>query len=288
MIGISVYTLAFGIKRARDFEIYKQPEIDTKIYTVWHIETFEGGGKSRISYLNKIARKLESENAGVLFAVKQIDADKLESLLQNQTPDICSFGFGIGKTLLPYLKSLSNVYNVRDELVASGSYNNNVYALAYIVSGYSLIEQETNSDNFLCGTSTYIHPEIIYNNLNKTPNKTQSQYEAYKEFANSKNSSLLGTARDVFRVNNLNKTGRKNATFTPIDSYTDLIQYVGLLTQDEMTKAFLEQTVNNENQMSLSTYSLFSSTYSNLYSEGIYNDMESAILRAKIPCVFDD
>lgn len=288
MCGISFYTLAFGIKRATDFEIYKKPSINTKIYNVWHIETFEGGGKSRISYLNTIARKLEKENPGVLFAVKQIEPTELESLLTTQTPDIFSFGYGVGKIVLPHLKELDSTFNIRDELVESGTFNNKLYALAYIVSGYAFFEHNGNYNKFLCGTNSYTKPENIYNDLNLTPAKQQSQYQAYQDFVNTKNTKLLGTARDVFRVQNLNKIGRINASILPVETYTDLIQYIGLPTTDDMSKLFLKTALSFDFQSSLNQYSLFSSSYNKIYNLGIYNDMENAILNCKVAKVFDD
>ena len=52
LIGaISIYVLMFGMKRARNYEILKGDEKQQTIYTIWHVETFEGGGKARIDYL---------------------------------------------------------------------------------------------------------------------------------------------------------------------------------------------------------------------------------------------
>ena len=288
MCGISFYTLTFGIKRATDFEIYKKPTISTKIYNVWHIETFEGGGKARISYLNNVARKLEKENPGVLFAVKQIEPSKLENLIATQTPDIISFGYGVGKIILPHLIELDSTFDIRDELVESGTFNNKLYALAYIVSGYAFFEHGGNNENFLCGTNSYTKPENIYNDLNLTPAKQQSQYQAYQDFVNTKNTKLLGTARDVFRVENLNNIGRISASILPVKTYTDLIQYIGVSTLDENSKLFLKTALSFDYQSTLTQYSLFSSSYNKLYSLGIYNDMENAILNCKIAKVFDD
>ena len=286
-IFLCFYVPLVAIKKAKDYEIYKEPSIETKIYTVWHIETFEGGSKSRISFLNKIARQIENENAGVLIMVKTIEPEKLENELAETVPDVFSFGFGVGKSLLPNLKEINSTFDVRDELVESGSFNNKIYALPYIVSGYAMFSQGGENLNFYCGENDFINPSQIYSNLGLKLNEKQSQYEAYKKFIYDNKSTLLGSARDVFRINNLNNLGRINASISPVESYTDLIQYLGLTKIDEITKKFLSLAVDDEHQRSLVDYSLFSSKYYKIYSSGIYNDMENALLSATTPNVFE-
>ncbi len=277
----------FALKKARDYEIYKEPEIKTKIYTVWHIETFEGGGKSRITYLNTIARAIEKENAGILIMVKSINPDLLADELNNSTPDIVSFGYGVGQLILDKLKPFTSTYDVRDELINSGSFNDELYAIPYIASGYALITHGTGTGILHCGTTGYTKPENVYNSLNLSPAENESQYEAYKDFVYKKDVSLLGTGRDVFRVNNLNKIGRTNASIKPIDTYTDLIQYLGKITDDKITNKFIALSLSNKYQNSISEYSLFSTKYNKLYADGIYNDMEEAIYKCYVPKVFD-
>lgn len=286
VVLLGFYVCGFGITKARDFEIYKEPNIETKIYTVWHIETFEGGGKSRIKYLNNIARNIEKNNPGTLFVVKQINPENVANSLENSIPDIISFGYGLGGEILSHLASLDKTYNVRDDLVNSGCFNGQVYALPYIVSGYSMITHGVLTDNIHCGTTNYTKPENIYNSLNYKIAETESQYEAYKDFVYNKSVSLLGTGRDVYRVNNLNSTGRLNAIITPISCYTDLIQYIGITKTDDIISSFLAQVFSTENQNKLTEYSLFSSLYNKIYQSGIYNNMEDAIFECVVPNVF--
>ena len=283
---LAIYVLAVAIKKTKDYEIYKEPEIETKIYTVCHVETFEGGSAPRINLLKKVARKIESENDGILFMIKEIDADDLSINLENSTPDIISFGYGVGKIVLPYLQANENSYDIRDELLLSGSFNNQFYALPYIASGYAIITHGTLSKNFHCGTTGYTNPENLYSSLNINVSIEESQYEAYKSFVYDDSVSLLGTGRDVFRINNLNKIGRANASITPVDSYTDLIQYLGIINKDLYTEEFVKILISDEYQSELNKYSLFSVKYDKIYSEGIYSDMENAIYRCSVPNVF--
>lgn len=286
IIVLAIYVSSVAIKRAKDYEIYKEPEIETKIYTVWHIETFEGGGVPRINYLKKIARSIEKENDGILFMIKEIDADNLADELESSIPDIISFGFGMGSIVLPHLIDFENSYDIRDELLISGGFNNKFYALPYIASGYAVITHGVLNDNFHCGTTGYTKPENLFSTLNINISVIETQYEAYKSFVYDENTCLLGTGRDVYRVNNLNKIGRANASITPIDSYTDLIQYIGVSKSDKYIDNFVSELISNENQMELNKYSLYSVKYNKIYSDGIYSDMENAIFNCTIPNVF--
>lgn len=284
VIILSSYVIGIGFQKKQAF--YSKTTTETKIYTIWHIETFEGGGKSRLDYIKNTARSIEKTYNGVLFMIKTLTPEMLSSSLAKTQPDIISFGYGIGEIILPYLTNFNNTYNVRDELISSGMFNNKLYAIPYIVSGYAMINHSANYSEFHCGQNNYIAPENIYAELSLQPIKYESQYESYKAFVNNKNVLLLGTARDVFRINNLNNIGRTNAMITPIDTYTDLIQYVGIIKWDNTISTFINSLLSTDNQSSLIDYALFSSLQSKLYYNGIYNDMENALIHAEIPKLF--
>lgn len=278
---LGVYVCIFAIKKVRNYEIYSKPSIETKIYSVWHIETHEGGGKSRLTYLKNLAKKIEKQNAGILFNIIQVSPDKLENEIENSVPDIVSFGFGVGKVLLPYLTTQENSYSIRDELFASGSFNNKLYAIPYIIGGYARFSHNENNSETIYGFNDFTRPNNV-NHLTSFP----SQYEAYKKFANDKKVNLIGTTRDLFRVNNLNEIGRTTATITPLDDYTDLIQYIATTKNDEITKLFISSLLSQEYQSKLTEYALFSTLNTKIYTQGIYNDMENAIFKAKVPNIF--
>ena len=288
LIGaISFYVLCFGLRKATNYEILKGDNKQQTIYTIWHIETFEGGGKARIDYLKTIARNMEKENNQVLFMIKSVAPEKLKnSELEVSLPDIISFGFGVGELILPNLSPQDNTFNVRDELISSGSFNKNFYAVPYMVSGYAIFNHSMEASEFHVGTNNYTAPENIYKSLNLQPAETETQYEAYKDFVYNKKVSLLGTGRDLFRISNLNSIGRTNAIITPIDTYTDLIQYLGIINSNETTQKFLSLAMSETYQNTLVDYSLFSPLYNKIYYSGIYNDMEDAIMNCHIPNTF--
>jgi hypothetical protein len=286
IVGIAVYVLTFGLKKAKNYEILKGNEKQQTIYTIWHIETFEGGGKARIDYLKTIARNMEKQDNQVLFMIKAVAPEKLVSEFEVGKPDIISFGFGVGELVLPYLTPQENSFDVRDELIESGSFNKKFYAVPYIVGGYAMFNHSMTATEFHVGTNAYIKPQNIYSSLNLTPKENENQYEAYKDFVYNKNAQLLGTGRDLFRINHLNSIGRTNAMISPIDTYTDLIQYLGIINSNQVTQKFLSLALKDNNQNSLVDYSLFSSKYNKLYNTGIYSDMEDAIFACQIPNVF--
>ncbi len=286
ILAISTYTICFGIGALSNMEIYNKSTPNTKIYEIWHIETFEGGGKARIDYLKAIARSMEKKYNGVLFMVKSIRPDSLKTSLSCSSPDIISFGYGVGAEILPHLVPFDRTYNVRDELIESGSFDNKLYAIPYIMSGYALFSHSADYQEFHCGQNGYNNPKMIYSTLDLSPKIIEDQYDAYKSFVYDKKVRLLGTARDLYRINNLNNIGRTNAMITPIDSYTDLIQYISVCRRDSIIDEFINEIFTIENQTTLTEYSLFSSLNIKLYQLDIYNDMENAILNAKIPKVF--
>ncbi len=285
---VLIYVPIFAIGQAKNHEIYTEQNVETKIYTIWHVETFEGGSAPRINYLKKIARSLEKTHAGTLFLIKQIEAEKLNESLKESVPDIISFGFGVGKVVLPYLTELNTCFGVRNELVEASLFNNKVYALPYIASGYALITNGILTQNLHYGLTGYTHPENACENLNLQQSEDETQYKAYKSFVYGKDVTLFGTARDVFRVENLNKVGRKNASITPNSEYTDLLQYVGITKTDETIKEFLTAMFDDKTQQTLADFGLFGVKNTKIYNSGIYDEMENAIFACQIAKVFDE
>lgn len=283
---LSGYVLLFGIKSVKKTMMLKGEHCGQTVYTIWHIETHEGGGKSRADYLKSIIRDMEKQNKETLFVFRTISPEKLEVELAEYVPELISFGYGVGTLVLPHLQPLEKTYNIRDELIESGSFNKKFYAAAYLMGGYAMFYHSNTASEFHCGQNEYIKPNNIYSNLNLTPAKMESQYEAYKSFVNDKNISLLGSSRDLFRINNLNSLGRTNAMISPVASYTDLIQYLGLTKIDDVTTQFLSLALSLDRQTTLTDYSLFSTLYNKIYFSGIYKEMEDAIFSCHIPNTF--
>lgn len=284
LVLIVLLIVFFIFNNAFKIDFLSQESDKINIISVYHIETFEGGGKSRLSYLKEVAKEIEKENKNVLFIFKQINPENLQTELETNQPDIISFGYGVGKIVLPYLNKLEYGFNLREELLDSGCFNNSLYAVAYISSGYCTFNQTDKNDCFIYGVNNYINPKLA---CNKETDQKLTQYEAYKQFVYNKDTTLFGTARDLFRIDNLNKTNRISSSFSPCDTYTDLIQYLGIVNKNDITLKFLQLSLSNEYQNKLKDYYLFNVTYDRLYYSGIYSDMEMAIKKCKIGNVFN-
>lgn len=258
-----------------------------KIYELWHIESFEGGGANRQNYLNQICLKYEKENPSTLFMVKRIKAEQLGDMLKENIPHLISFGEQVAKTLLPYLNYFDNEYNIQDNFLESAKYNRNLLALPYIASGYCYFTKINNVKNFeLYTANDNLHSasHLITENINN--NQTLSSYDCYVKFVNNSNIKLLGTARDLFRIKNLESNGRFDINYQPLSTFTDLIQYMGKTTNDKEISRFIDFLMNYENQQGLSKLSLFSTTQLKLYSEPTYMQMEQALKTCFVPNIF--
>ncbi len=282
---LTIYVCFFGISKQRNHEVYSINQGNLKIYSVLHIETFEGGGKSRAEFLKEIAKKLEKQHKGILFIIKTIDANEISEFLSTSTPDIISFGQGVGDLVLPFLKEINSTEKIENKFLSLGKFNNKTYAVPYILSGYSFITQGNSQNEIFIGKSQYLNTQNLTNNY-KAITEKPSQYEAYKSFVNNKTSNLIGTARDVYRVTHLQAIGRISASITPINNYTNLVQYIGTTNNDKVCNEFINHAISDEMQIKLKDYSLFSTKFNNLYTEGIYSDMEDAFWQCETENVF--
>lgn len=284
---VCVYVFAFGFKKAKQFVLYNKTTANSVVYNVWHIETFEGGSAPRINYLKKIAREIERQNPAVLFHIQQIDATKLADNLEAGLPDIISFGSGVGKLVLDKLETFESDFGVRKSLLDSGKFNGKIYALAYIVSGYAMFSHGEKEESIEYGTTGFVNPQKAIDNAKLPVKNFGTPFETYKNFVYHHNHALLGSARDVFRIDNLNKIGRTNASITPVDSFTDLVQYIGRTKTDKIINLFCNKMLSQTEQNKLADYHLFSTLNTKLYTDGIYSDMENAIFNCKIQNVFN-
>ncbi len=282
---LGFYVLVFAIPKSKNLHIYNQKQVETKVYTIWHVETFESGSKKSVQYLKNIASNFENSHKGILFAVNEIKPDELSVRLEHNKPDIISFGFGVGQEILPHLIELDVSHKIRDEVIASAKFSNKIMCVPYYLSGYSSFTHGGEITETICGENSYVSPTKFYNNITRS---FKSQYEAYSHFVNNKKSCLIGTSKDLFRVSKLNDIGRLNTLITPLEVKTDLIQYCGVLKSDKITIEFIKELINDKNQLKLVDLGLFSVCHNKIYSQGIYNDMENAILNSQIANVFDE
>lgn len=284
------FSLLFCLNKVNKSHIISNNNSTPEIYELWHIESFEGGGLSRLTYLKNIALEYEKQNPNKLFIVKQIESDQLANALSKNFPHIISFSEQVAKDILPLLKNFDKEYNIQDNFLKSAQYNGKLMALPFIASGYCYFTKTSSKENLTTYTANNnLHTAIdITNNTNINNNQILSSYECYTKFVNSNNIKLLGTARDLFRIKNLESLGRFSVNYEPVSSFSDLVQYLGTTSNNPEVIKFIDFALSDVNQKNLTKFSLFSTKQLSLYTEPIYLQMENAINQCNIPNIFNN
>jgi len=180
---------------------------------------------------------------------------------------------------------------------ANKEYNGNLKSLALNLSYDKVYKKNSKHINSLTfGKNDYVNAlEVfsrefidvsVFEELNKgnIDNKYNSQtpYEAYLNFITGKSSMLLGTVRDVFRMENRIITGQESdVLYEPLGSYTDMVNYISILNAEDkimnVCKKFIEFLISDNVQKSLTDIGLMSPILKNLYDIGIMKKIEESI-----------
>lgn len=292
-IGLIVFFIAFSIlfclNKFNNTPLISGNNNNLQIYEWWHIESFEGGGANRQNYLNQLALNYEKENPTILFMVKSIESDQLEKALTQSKPHLISFSEQVAKIVLPHLKEFTNEYNIQNNFLESATLNGKLMALPFIASGYCYFTKNNSQNLNLFTANNNLHNALsltsgeIVNN-----NQTLSSYECYTKFVNSNNIKLLGTARDLFRIKNLESLGRFNINYEPVSTFTDLVQYLGKTVDNKDITKFIDFIMSDINQHKLTNLNLFSTKQLNLYTEPTYSIMEKSLSTCYVPNIFNN
>ena len=292
-IFILVFFIAFSalfcLNKFKNTPLIDGNDDTLKIYEWWHIESFEGGGANRQNYLNQLALTYEKENPTTLFMVKRIEPDQLENALTLNTPHLISFSEQVAKIVLPYLKEFDNEYEVQDNFIESATHNGKLMTIPFIASGYchfTKTNSKTELDLYTANNNLHNATSLTSGEINN--NQTLSSYECYTKFVNKDNIKLLGTARDLFRIKNLESLGRFSVNYEPVSTFTDLVQYLGKTANDKEISKFIDYIMTDSNQSKLANLSLFSTKYLKLYSEPTYMQMEQALTTCTVPNIFNN
>lgn len=192
---------------------------------IWHIDCFEGGFGSRYSLLQSLGREY-SNKAAVLISVKSHTVFSAEENFKKGIfPDLISYGNGLN---LPY-----------ERLLAVKEKN---YALPWCVGGYLLIFRKgITPEKVIISQQKYTLSKLAYSMHGvKLPIKAEiSSEKAIYEFYADKTCALLGTQRDLFR---LERKGIEVET-EPIMEFSDLYQYVSICCEEKkltLARSFIE------------------------------------------------
>ena len=243
---------------------------------IWHIDSFEGGSGNRASFLEKVAVQFHKINSNVYVFVQNLSEEEaINAIKSGDRPNVISFSHHISNEFADLLLPLDVKNNVRQELLECAQKNGQTYAMAWNMAGYCLIGNSQADERVLTTLdvdSVYSYNGAEYNfvagyknsygqvalskntsskcDLNRCEDNMlqKSTYEAYTDFVANKASVLLGTTRDVHRVQNrINLGSMQECAFVPLGKYTDLVQYVGVLNSEnkELSETFIEYLVSD-------------------------------------------
>ena len=116
---------------------------------------------------------------------------------------------------------------------------------------------------------------------------TQTPYDAYLSFITGKSSMLLGTQRDIYRMENRLVSGAEvDVIYQPLGEYTDLVNYISVIKSEKtiqnMCIKFISFMLTKENQLKLESLGMLSPTNYEIYQNGVLKRLEKAIGEATI------
>lgn len=252
-------------------ELFGQESEFKGILTVWNIDTFEGGSVSKSDLIESIAREFEKNNKGLFVFVENMSVEEFSQRIENESPDIISFGSGLFSIMENYCcQQANNSPQIYENILKSVMYEEktNIYPWCmggyYLLSSYEALQEydieqinlvderfnlgktkNYNNKSFeikslTLGTSEYHSSvealkelgEIKYDCLDEEY-VSQTTYQAYVKFCNNKAAVLLGTHRDLTRLKNKLHQGVFSGLKTVLIKFSDMLQYAGVVRTDD-------------------------------------------------------
>ena len=231
LIVISVIiTLVVGKNKILSDKVVANEKGYKGVISLWQIDSFEGGAGSRKQFLLEVCREFELKHEGVLIMVTNQSVESVEKNYQNgRTSDLVSFGLGV------QIKNANSLEKVNG--FSGGKVGKKTYAVPWCRGGYAIIsnpkvanENIQKEDVVVVSQADYTQPllalaceEITLNNFKVLP-----PMDAYMEFVSGKAQHLIGTQRDVVR---LNRRGME-VNIKPLTEFNDLYQYIAVTSKD--------------------------------------------------------
>lgn len=231
VVAVSV-TIFYMFHSKKD--ITAEEEIVT--LTLWQIDSFEGGTGSRSAYLQEKGndyKKLDNEYINVVAL--SADAARL-NIANGNTPDIISFGSSEW--------GLENLINP-DYQVQCWCYG----AYCLLAIGEDVDFTEANSENTVMNNGKDNLSQAAALMCGMEDAATQSSNYAYVDLINGKYKFLLGTPRDIYRLN----ARKVRYSIKPIEQFNDLYQLIAVCTDDtkraEAANKFVEYLMDNKSDI---------------------------------------
>lgn len=314
--------------------IGKKAEYQGVIY-LWNVDTFEGGSASKSSFLMKTAVSFEKIYKGALIKVDNLTTTEMFAKLKNgEKPHMISFGCGIGSHFSEEMLSFDDklIKNHMENVASAGFENQNIKAIAWAMSGYSLITTteklekasvDLKSDHKLLALSSSYDKKVgkktkhtysltfggndyssAMNLFSRAFNQSseelkekqvldceyseQTSYQAYCSFIENKSSYLLGTGRDLYRMQNRLNAGKlQDFIYEPFNEYTDLVQFISVIKSEKniekVCRQFIEYLVSEKVQETLTSIGMISplknvDIYQNTFLDKLENTIDENTL----------
>lgn len=210
------------------------------IVELWHIDSFEGGVGSRAEFLLKRAAEFEKTRAGVFVMVTPMTAETAsERMAAGEYPDAVSYGYGVE------VRNFSPI--ATEKKSPFGTLDGKVYAVPWCRGGYAILSrgelpQDKILKNAVVSKGEYTQPYaalaesgfVLENAAEKAP------LDAYYRFVGGMADILVGTQRDVNRLNARGKT----VCITPLAGYNDLHQYFSVTAESSEKKYYAETFID--------------------------------------------
>lgn len=209
-----------------------------KYLEIWHIDGIEGGIGSRTSLLKKVASEYAKSHGLVIRVIMHTVNSCEKNFEKGVYPDIISYSNGLN---LPYERLLS--FNGDKE---------KSYAKEWCKGGYLLISRKNqNIKGVIISQQSYTVPLLAYHlSQVKIPiSQTEQSDKAIYSFYRDKSLALLGTQRDLYRLENKDI----EIDVKVLNGYNDLYQYFSLLCTEKnylLATAFIDyfyETLSNKN-----------------------------------------
>ena len=265
LAAVAVSAPALRARLARGHEKF-DAQAYRGILTLYTVDTFEGGVGSRADFLLARAGEFEKKNKGVLISVETHTPESLAArLAEGKVPDMISFGPGAGDVVLFALE-------LSESGQGGGAYSGKTYAVPWCRGAYCLISKGEIPDapkKVIASKGAYNQPllALLESGLTADAVEEKQPVAAYTDFLSSGDAVLLGTQRDIHR---LERRGVE-VQVRPLPAFSDLFQYFAVTAQSELTAAysrrFLEHLLSGETQEKLDRIGMLPAGSTRVYRE---------------------
>ena len=231
------------------------------VLSIWQIDCFEGGKGSRTAFLRSVSTSFSKKYEGVLTLLTSHTVDSAKKALsEGKIPDIISIGI-TGVDFSQYQKEVGNL-----TVEGGGILNKKRYFVPWAKGGYFKIKRGNGKD-VIISEGNYNSALIAFalSKYKQKEYKIYKQVDAFNCFLSNKNSTLIGTHRDVVRIRN----NQIDCDIEPLGNYCDLYQYAIITSKENAhySRLFIDYLLSNAVQDKLSNISMLSTVKVGLYTD---------------------